>query len=120
MDVDLLIDVDTENEARVFRALDSLPDHAVRELKPGEVAQYTVVRVADEIVVDLMGEACGVKYEEASSDITYRAIDGVQIPFASARLLWKTKQGTHREKDQADLAFLRRYFSERGEEPPSV
>jgi hypothetical protein len=38
-DVDLIIDTDVENEARVFRALEILPDKAVRELKPGEVSQ---------------------------------------------------------------------------------
>jgi hypothetical protein len=50
MDIDLLIDPELENEARVYDALAYLPDEAVRELKPGEVSQYSVVRVADEIV----------------------------------------------------------------------
>ena len=120
MDVDLLIDTGVENETKVFRALESLPDRAVRELEPGEVAEYTVIRVADEIVVDLMAAACGVGYAEASADIACREIDGVPIPFASARLLWRTKLTTHREKDQADLAFLRQYFAGRGEDPPST
>jgi hypothetical protein len=30
------------------------------------------------------------------------------------------KAVTHREKDLADLAFLRQWFTERGEEPPHV
>lgn len=54
MDVDLLIDTSLENEALVYKALEILPDQAVKELLPGEVAQYNVVRVGDEIVVDLM------------------------------------------------------------------
>ncbi len=118
MDVDLLISTDLENEAKVFRALASLPDQAVLELQPGEVARYSVVRVADEIVVDLMRAACGIDYRGASGEIDVRTIDGVKIPFASPRLLWKTKAPTRREKDQADLVFLRAYFAERGEEPP--
>ena len=32
-------------------------------------------------------------------------IEGVTIPFASARLLWRTKQ-TVRDKDRMDRAFL--------------
>jgi hypothetical protein len=95
-------------------------EQAVNELQPGEVSRYSVVRVADEIVVDLMGSACGIGYREASKDIIHREIDGVRIPFASHRLLWKTKARTHREKDRADLAFLRRYFAERGEPPPTM
>lgn len=35
MDVDLLIDSDPDNEARVYEALRCLPDQAVRELEPG-------------------------------------------------------------------------------------
>ncbi|MGB8466602.1 MAG: hypothetical protein WCE49_16765 [Terrimicrobiaceae bacterium] len=53
-DLDILIDTAQENEAKVFEALRSLADRAADELDPGDVAKYTVVRVADEIVVDLM------------------------------------------------------------------
>jgi len=91
MDVDLVIDVALENEARVFEALESLPDQAVKELVPGEVSKYTVVRVADEFVVDLMASASGIGYAEAILDSVIRTIDGVAIPFASPRLLWRMK-----------------------------
>ena len=56
MDVDLLVASDAENEAGVCRAVHP-PDNAVAELRPGELRQYNVVRVADEIVVDLMCSA---------------------------------------------------------------
>ena len=75
MDIDLLIAVGPENEARVFRALESLPDQAVRELQPGEVARYSVVRVADEIVVDLMTSASGVAYADAAQGIVVHEVD---------------------------------------------
>jgi hypothetical protein len=48
-----------------------------------------------------------------------REVDGVPIPFASPRLLWRMKAATHREKDALDLLFLRQWFAERGEEPPA-
>lgn len=51
MDLDLLVAADPDNEARVFAALATLPDNAVRDLQPGELQQYTVIRVADEILV---------------------------------------------------------------------
>jgi hypothetical protein len=41
-------------------------------------------------------------------------IDGVRIPFASARLLWRTKD-TRRDKDKVDRAFLARLLESRGE-----
>ena len=112
MDVDLLIDTSLENEALVYLALEILPDQAVKELSPGEVSQYSVVRVGDEICVDLMASACGIGYEEASRDSIIRTVDGVPIPFASPRLLWRMKEKTHRVKDQADLLFLRQQYSD--------
>jgi diphthamide synthase (EF-2-diphthine--ammonia ligase) len=118
MDIDLVIDVSPENEAKVFEAMRSLPDRAVDGLDAGDVERFTVVRIADEIVVDLMQSASGIDYEEASKSMVVREVDGVAIPFASERLLWRMKRTTHREKDRADLVFLRQGFIERGEEVP--
>jgi hypothetical protein len=117
-DIDLVLATDLHNEALVYRALEVLPDKAVRELQPGEVSKYVVVRVADEVVVDLMRSASGIQYEEAAQDVVLRDVQGVTIPFASPRLLWRMKAHTHREKDAADLVFLRNYFAALGEQPP--
>lgn len=119
-DLDLLIDLAPENERRVLKALEILPDRAVAELQPGEVANYTVVRIADEIFVDLMGSAGGVDYHAAIPEVDTREVDGVGIPFASPRLLWRMKSGTHRERDIPDLMFLREWFARQGEEPPGT
>ncbi|MFU8892707.1 MAG: hypothetical protein ACNA8L_03675 [Luteolibacter sp.] len=118
MDVDLIIALDPENEARVFEALRSLPDRAVDELDPGDVAKYVVCRVNDEITVDLMGSASGIRYEDAVDEIIIRRIGDVDVPFASPRLLWRMKKSTHREKDALDMLFLKKWFEARGEEPP--
>jgi hypothetical protein len=119
-DVDLIVAVDAENEARIYAALATLPDNAVRELQPGELSQYTVVRVGDEILVDLMRSAGGIEYAEAARHVIVRELGGVPIPFASPQLLWRMKVVTHREKDASDLVFLRQWFAERGEAPPHV
>jgi hypothetical protein len=110
---------DPENEARLFDALATLPDQAARELQPGELHRYTVIRIADEILVDLMRSAGGIDYAEAAVDVVTRDVGGVQIPFASPRLLWRMKTVTRREKDAGDIVFLRYWFSERGEQPPA-
>ena len=117
-DVDLLIDTAIENESRVYKALESLPDRAVLELRPGEVAQYVVVRVNDEFTVDLMRSACAIEYAEAAQHVVTREVDGVAIPFASPLLLWRMKRHTHREKDIPDLIFLRRLLESEGITPP--
>lgn len=119
-DLDLIVAADLENEAKVFSALSTLPDNAVRELQPGELQLHNVIRVGDEILVDLMRSAGGIDYAEAAKDVVVRELGGVPIPFASPRLLWRMKAVTHREKDAGDLVFLRQWFAERGEAPPQV
>ncbi len=79
----------------------------VGELTPGEVEEHAVVRVADEIVIDLMSSASGVSFAEAAPNVEIRHISGVAVPFASAELLWKMKGGSLRDKDQGDIHFLR-------------
>jgi hypothetical protein len=117
-DIDVMLDSSLENEARVFKALESLPDKAVRELRPGEMTRFNVVRVADEIVVDLMRSACGIDYSEAVKHIIYHDVHGVKIPFASPGLLWRMKKPTNRAKDVPDLYFLLKLFEAEGQKPP--
>jgi hypothetical protein len=104
-DIDLLLENSRQNQARVRRALEILPDQAVREMNEDDLDTYQVVRIADEIVVDLMLSACGVRYADAVSEIESVVIQGVPIPFASAKLLLRTKQ-TYRDKDIPDRNFL--------------
>lgn len=104
-DIDLLIDADPENVARVREALQVLEDKAVNEVADEDVARYSVVRVADEIVVDLMAKACGVDYADASRDAVEMLFADVPIPVASPPTLIRTKN-TIRPSDAADRQFL--------------
>ncbi len=115
-DIDLLIDAATENVARVKRALRVLEDHAVDEVEETDVARYTVVRVADEIVVDLMALACGVDYDAAANDRRTLTIDGVEIPVASPATLIRTKN-TMRPSDAADRRYLEEVMRAEREDP---
>ena len=105
MDIDVLIDDSPENQLRAKKALEVLPDKAVLELGEDDLRNYVVVRICDEVVVDLMTLACGISYRDGESEIQVFTIDGVPIPFASAKLLLRTKQ-TFREKDAEDRMFL--------------
>jgi hypothetical protein len=118
-DIDLLVDSAADNEVKVFEALATLPDGAVRELDAGDVEKFTVVRVADEVLVDLMAKASGISYEEAKGHVHVRELDGVKIPFANADLLWRMKSRSMRPKDQGDLYFLRELFAAEGRQPPA-
>jgi|SRR5258707_1287426 hypothetical protein len=107
-DIDLLIESSPENQQRIREALRVLPERAIDELGAEEdLRDWLVVRVNDEITVDLMTSACGVTYAEAKDDLVLRDITGVQIPFANRNLMIRLKQG-NREKDRIDLEYLLR------------
>jgi hypothetical protein len=100
------------NQALVKRALEILPDRAIRELGDDDIAQWVVVRVNDDITIDLMTEACGVRFEDAAGGIETEVIDGVAVPFAGAELMLKMKQSP-REKDGTDRSFLEQLIRNR-------
>lgn len=106
-DIDLLVDASDENVRALKRALAVLPDNAVAAVADDEVRQYQVVRVADEVVVDLMQAACGIDYPAAlSGGVETFTVEGVEIPVAGKELLIRMKD-TVRPSDAADVAFLR-------------
>ncbi len=119
MDLDFLVQAGVPNVSLVCEALSILADGAAKDVDPHDVQDYTVVRINDEFTVDLMGSACGLTYETSLPDVEWKTLDGVKIPFASAQLLWKTKQ-TYREKDALDRAYLRKWFADHGQEPPET
>lgn len=106
-DIDLLVDASVGNVQRLKRAMSSLPDNAIALIADDEIEKYRVVRIADEIVVDLLKTACGVDYERAAEGgIEIRTVEGVPIPVGRKELLIETKQ-TIRPSDAADVQFLR-------------
>ena len=111
-DIDLLVDDAPENVARVKRALSVLTDNAAADVADDDVQRHVVVRVADEVVVDLMGRACGLSYVEAARDAETLEREGVTITVASPATLIRTKD-THRPQDALDRAFLEGVLRER-------
>lgn len=111
-DIDLLVDRTAANMQKLREALSILPDNAVQQVEDTDIETYGVVRVADEVVVDLMGSACGIDFESAIDEIEWHDFEGVRIPFASPGLLLQTKQ-TVREKDAIDQLYLKRIIADR-------
>jgi hypothetical protein len=110
-DVDLLIEESTENYECVIRALSKMADGAAAELSPADLEDNVVVKVADEVEVDISRRAWTVDYAEAAKDALAVDIEGVRVPYASLPALIRSKS-TYREQDLADRirleALLRR------------
>ena len=106
-DVDILVEDSRENFCRVIEALSHLADGAARELTPEDIAENVVVKVADEVEVDVSTKAWTVTYAEAVGNAQTAVIEGVQIPYLSLQDLIRSKQ-TYRDQDRADVERLRR------------
>ena len=111
MDIDLLVDSSAENQSRVKKSLEVLPDKAVLEIANDNLSDFVVIRVSDEVTVDLMAAACGVTYDDASRDMEIVTIEDVPIPFVSAATLIRMKH-TYRTKDEMDRLYLQRMLAE--------
>jgi hypothetical protein len=105
MDIDLLVDAAADNIALVRDALAILEDGAVLEMALDEVANYNVVRIADEVVVDLIASAAGVTLADLASEIEFGDLAGVSVPYPAPAALLRTKR-TVRDKDVPDRHYL--------------
>ena len=111
-DIDLLVDDMPENVARVKQGLGILADNAAAEVADNDVRDHTVVRVVDEVIIDLMGRACGLTYADVAADMEWHDLAGVRVPVASPSTLLRTKD-TYRPQDAIDRSFLHQILERR-------
>jgi hypothetical protein len=104
-DVDILVEPTEENCRKVIDALALLEDHAARELTPQDILENVVVKIADEVEVDVSTHAWKVTYVDALPDARESMIDGIRIPFLGLDTLISSKE-TYREQDAADRLRL--------------
>lgn len=106
-DVDILVEGSPDNLQRVIDGLAKLQDGAAAELTPADFEQNLVIKIADEVEVDVSTRAWKVAYEEASADKVTVEIEGIEIPYLGINALLASKS-TYRERDQVDSVYLRR------------
>jgi len=114
-DVDLLVESSEDNLRNVIAALSELEDGAAKELTPRDLLDNVVVKVADEVEVDVSRSAWKISYDEAIGSALHAKIDGVDVPYVDLKTLIATKQ-TRRERDLADVVQLQRLL-ERQQSP---
>jgi hypothetical protein len=105
MDVDILVPEDLGNHARIIAALSELEDHAAAELTPQDFVDNLVVKIADEVEVDVSTRAWKVSYADAVGTSLRTTIQGVEIPYVDLRTLIASKR-TQRAQDQVDVQRL--------------
>jgi hypothetical protein len=111
-DIDLLVDDAPENISRVKHGLSILADNAAAEVADSDVRDHTIVRVVDEVIIGLMGRACGLAFTDVAADMEWHDLSGVRVPIASPAALVRTKD-TYRPQDAIDRSFLQQILERR-------
>jgi len=105
-DVDILIEATEENCRNVLAALSRMEDGAAKELSPRDLLENVVVKIADEVEVDVSTHAWKVSYQDAVGNALETVVDGVRVPYLGLDSLIASKD-TYREKDRLDVMRLR-------------
>ncbi len=100
-----LIPEDLENHMRVIAALSELEDHAAAELTPQDLVENAVVKIADEVEVDVSTRAWKISYVAAIGTSLKATIEGGKVPYVDLQTLIKSKS-TEREQDKVDVQRL--------------
>jgi predicted nucleotidyltransferase len=106
-DIDLLLPRSPQTGERVKRALLVLKDGVAKDLDAAWFADDETIRIADEVVVDLMFNACGETYASLLPHAVTIDLDGIAIRTLDLEGLLKTNQ-SGREKDRLDRLALER------------
>lgn len=104
-DVDILVEATEENCQRVIDGLARMQDGAARELTPKDILENVVVKVADEVEVDVSTKAWKVSYGDAAPGAKQVVLKGVTIPYLGMDALLASKE-TYREQDAIDRLRL--------------
>ena len=108
-DIDILLPSSIENGRRVMRALAFLPSGKDLQADWFEVSsgEPENIRIADELLIDLLFAANGQTYESLQDNASTLLIDGVAVRTLDIEGLLKTKTD-YRPKDQIDREVLQR------------
>lgn len=108
-DIDILLPSSLDNGRRVIRALDFLPSS--KELVPEwfevPATEPENIRVADELLIDLLFAANGHSYESLQDHVQVLMLEGVAVRTLDIEGLLKTKTD-YRDKDRIDREALLR------------
>lgn len=105
IDIDLLVPADRATGERLRQALMILPDKAARDLDPDWFEEGENIRVADDIVVDILFNACGETFATLSEYAETVDMEGIPVRTVNLEGLLRTKQSL-RDKDIPDRAVL--------------
>ncbi len=112
-DIDILIKNSPENLERTVMALMEIFPDLPEKITTHDISDNIVLKIADDIEVDVSISAWSVSYDEALPGKENTVIDGVDIPYLGIKELIRSKS-TSREIDIWDVRILEEILRKKG------
>lgn len=112
-DLDIIVGEAPENVGRMLGCLAHWGEGWARELRIEDFTpQEGSIRVMEDFDLDIFTRMQGKSLEDFRPRLRYLDTGGVRIPYLASTDLISLKQGSWREKDQLDVAALRKIRQE--------
>jgi predicted nucleotidyltransferase len=115
-DIDIVVPRAKDVGQRIINALLVLPDKAAQGIDLAWFEEGDTIRLADEIVIDIMFNAAGETYNSLKAYMETIDIDGIPVKTINLEGLLLTKQ-TLREKDVLDKKLLQKVLASIKKQP---
>lgn len=109
-DIDLLVPAKLAASKPILNGLLVLADKESANIDPQWFAEGENIRLADEVIIDILFESCGESYETLLPHMEVIDLDGIPVRTLNLEGLLKTKQ-SDREKDVVDRMVLERVLN---------
>lgn len=110
-DIDILVPADKTTGKKIIQALLILSDKSAKDIDLSWFEEKNTIRLADEVVVDIMFNACGETYDSLKKYAETIDYEGVQIKTVNLEGLLLTKK-SYRDKDIPDREVLKKALEE--------
>lgn len=118
-DLDLLVEASPENLRRLLDCLAEFGEGFSRELTPDDFAsEEGAIRIIEDFTLDIFTLMRSRTFADFANSARSLVIDGATIHYLSPEELIELKAPSGREKDQLDVAVLRRLLS--GQDEPGA
>ena len=109
-DIDLLVPANSSASKAIIDGLLILADKESANIDPNWFDEGENIRLADEVIIDLLFNSCGETYETLLPHMEVVSLDGIPVRTLNLKGLLKTKQ-SDREKDVVDRLVLERVLN---------
>jgi len=106
-DIDILVPPDKKEGEKIVRALLVLSDKSAKKIDLSWFTEKETIRLADEVVVDIIFNACGETYDSLKKYSETIEFDGIPIKTVNLEGLLLTKKLSYISKDIPDAEILK-------------